>query len=64
MARNRMEVWADEEEFVPVKSNRQVRKAKRHHNKDRMKNMLRDIQSGNVDEEYFDDFVEYSLDRD
>jgi hypothetical protein len=61
--RDRIEVWADEEDFFPLKTNRQIRKAKRHKTKDKMKSMLRDIESGLVDDEYFDNFSENTLDN-
>lgn len=55
---SRMEVWADEEDFIPNKSNRQVRRSKRHKTKEKFRNILKEHDFNDIKNLDFDEFFD------
>lgn len=57
-ADTRMEVWVDEEDYIPNKSNRQIRRSKRHRTKEKFRNLLKNHDFSEIKNMDFDDILE------
>jgi arabinogalactan endo-1,4-beta-galactosidase len=56
---SRMEVWVEDyEDFIPNKSNRQQRRAKRHKTKEKFKKILHDYDTESLKTLDFEDFLD------
>jgi len=57
-ADTRKEVWVDEEDYIPNKSNRQIRRSKRHRTKETFRNLLKNHDFSDIKNLDFDDILE------
>lgn len=58
---NRIEIYVDEDDYVPAKSSRQERRSTRHKQKEQFKNIVRNADFLTDDD--YEEFYDSTLDR-